>query len=56
MQIIFDKSQKDGVNQIWIDMYEITKFLSAHTSYVQRSNDGKIYTVKKKIIDNNFPD
>lgn len=27
LQLIFDKSQKDGVNQIWLDMYEITKLL-----------------------------
>lgn len=28
LQIIFDKSQIEGANQIWIDMYELTKFLS----------------------------
>ncbi len=28
LEIIFDPSQKDGWNQIWIDMYELTKFLS----------------------------
>lgn len=27
LQIIFDPSQKDGWNQIWIDMYALTKFL-----------------------------
>lgn len=27
LQIIFDASQKDGYNQIWIDMYELSKFL-----------------------------
>lgn len=56
LQIIFDKSQKDGANQIWIDMYEITKFLSSHTSLCQKSENTKIYTVKKKIIDSDFPD
>lgn len=25
LQLIFDKSQKDGTNQIWLDMYELTK-------------------------------
>ena len=28
MQIIFDESQKDGRNQIWIDTYNIVKFLN----------------------------
>lgn len=27
LQLIFDKSQKDGTNQIWLDMYELTKLL-----------------------------
>ena len=27
LQIIFDPAQKDGWNQIWIDMYALTKFL-----------------------------
>lgn len=29
LEIIFDQSQKDGWNQIWVDMYELTKFLSS---------------------------
>lgn len=37
MQIIFDPSQKDGNNQIWIDMYAITSFLSPYSSKVVRS-------------------
>ena len=56
MQIIFEKSQKDGTNQIWIDMYEITKFLSSHRSYAEKDKNGKFYTAKKKIIDIDFPD
>ena len=27
LQIIFDQSQKDGWNQIWLDMYELCRFL-----------------------------
>jgi murein DD-endopeptidase MepM/ murein hydrolase activator NlpD len=56
MQIIFDKSQKDGINQIWIDMYELTKFLSGYSISVEKSADGKEYVSKKKIIDAEFPD
>ena len=27
MQLIFDECQKDGNNQIWIDVYQIVEFL-----------------------------
>ncbi len=32
MQLIFDESQKDGNDEIWIDCYNIVKLLSGHTS------------------------
>ncbi len=32
MQIIFDDSQKDGNGEIWIDVYNICRFLSRHRS------------------------
>lgn len=32
IQLIFDESQKEGNNEIWIDCYEITKLLAKHTS------------------------
>lgn len=34
MQIIFDKSQEDGIGELWIDVYEIVKFLSSHRAEV----------------------
>ena len=34
MQLIFDESQKEGNNEIWIDCYEISKFLAKNTSEV----------------------
>ncbi len=40
MQLIFEPSQKDGSNQIWIDMYELTKFLSGNKSKVIRNENG----------------
>ncbi len=36
LQLIFDESQKDGNNEIWIDCYEITQFLSRNTSAVAK--------------------
>ena len=38
MQIIFDESQKDGTNQIWIDVYQIIEFLKKNKSEVYISN------------------
>lgn len=43
MELIFDESQKDGPNQIWIDLYELTKFLQQHPSKVYRVAETKEY-------------
>ena len=36
LQLIFDESQKEGVNQIWIDVYPIINFLKRNKSEVHR--------------------
>lgn len=36
LEIIFDKSQTDGWNQIWIDLYEMTGFLSRNRAQVHK--------------------
>ncbi|MBQ8525604.1 MAG: M23 family metallopeptidase [Clostridia bacterium] len=41
MQIIFDESQKDGNNEIWIDMYNIIEFLNSHRSTVIKNQNGE---------------
>lgn len=42
MQIIFDESQKDGVNQIWIDVYDIVNLLQQNRCQVKKdANDYK---------------
>lgn len=52
MQLIFDESQKDGVNQIWIDVYSIINFLKKNKSEVYRAyEDTKDYERKYDIID-----
>ncbi len=38
IQLIFDESQKDGNGEIWIDCYEITKFLSQNCSEVTKED------------------
>lgn len=48
LQLIFDKSQKDGSNQIWIDMYALTNFLSKYKAEIRR-NETDAYSIKYKI-------
>ncbi len=56
VQLIFDKTQKDGTNQIWIDLYEYTRFLSSHRSSVAYDKEsGEFYAVNP-IIDLEIPD
>ena len=43
LQLIFDPCQKDGWNQIWIDMYALTKFLHTQRNSVYRGEDGEIH-------------
>ncbi len=51
MQLIFDESQKEGNNEIWIDVYEIVKLLQRHKSPVVREDATKEYYRKYKFID-----
>lgn len=52
MQLIFDESQKDGVNQIWIDVYNIINFLKKNKCEVYKAyEDTKDYERKYDIID-----
>ncbi|MDR1668837.1 MAG: polysaccharide deacetylase family protein [Oscillospiraceae bacterium] len=44
IQLIFDETQKDGVNQIWIDPYEITKLLMNHRCATTRNPETKEHT------------
>lgn len=52
MQLIFDECQKDGVNQIWIDVYQVIEFLRKNKSEVVRKNDDtKDFVRKYDIMD-----
>lgn len=51
MQLIFDESQKEGNNEIWIDVYQIVKLLQKHTSPVVRDDVTKYYNRKYQFID-----
>ena len=41
VQLIFDESQKDGNGEIWIDCYNLTRFLSRHRGEVVRDETTK---------------
>ena len=56
IQLIFDPSQKDGYNQIWIDCYELTKFLSQNRMGVVVSTDDKDRVAEKDVIIYDMPD
>lgn len=44
IQIIFDESQKDGVNQIWIDAYNIVELLQKNKSAIYKDPISKDFT------------
>ncbi len=39
LQLIFDESQKDGNNEIWVDCYALTAFLNDYRSEVHKVGD-----------------
>lgn len=43
MQLIFDEALKDSPNQIWIDLYSITRLLSKNKSPVYKDEETKEY-------------
>ena len=43
MQLIFDESLKDSPNQIWIDLYSITRLLSKNKSPVYKNEETMEY-------------
>ncbi len=43
IQLIFDESQKDGNNEIWINCYEIAKFLTLNRSETVKNQETKEY-------------
>lgn len=55
MQIIFDESQKESNNEIWIDVYKIVKLLSTHRSSVVKVPENKEYVRKYNFTDPTIP-
>ncbi len=44
LELIFDESQKESDNEIWIDLYAITEVLQSHKSAVLRNSETKEFT------------
>ena len=51
LQLIFDESQKEGNNEIWIDFYQLAQFLHAHQSEVVRNEETKEWSRKFEMHD-----
>ena len=41
LQLIFDESQKEGNNEIWVDCYELSKFLYKNRCEVEKVGDSR---------------
>lgn len=55
MQLIFDESQVDSPNEIWIDVYQIIEFLKKNRSEVYMSNkETKDYSRKFDFLENSL--
>ena len=53
MQLIFDDSQVDSPNEIWIDVYQIIEFLKKNRSEVYMANEEtKDYARKFYFMEN----
>lgn len=51
IQLIFDESQKDSINEIWIDCYEIVKFLYKNRSETVKDPETKEYHRVYQFVD-----
>lgn len=57
IQLIFNEVQKDGPNQIWVDVYNLVDFLKKNRSATVMGNkETKDYVRKYEIIDPIVPD
>lgn len=51
LQLIFDESQKEGNNEIWIDLYALTRFLAKHTQPAVKVEGTKEWVRTTDIVD-----
>lgn len=53
LQLIFNEVQKEGINQIWVDVYQIVRLLSKNKTAVSKDPETKDFT---RIYDIFIPD
>lgn len=51
LQLIFDESQKEGNNEIWIDIYPLTRFLAKHKQKAAKVEGTKEWRRTENIVD-----
>ena len=55
LQLIFDESQKEGNNEIWIDCYALTRFLYKNRSLTEKNQETKewfrVYEMKDPAVE-----
>ena len=51
LQLIFDESQKEGSNEIWVDCYELTKFLYRNRSEAAKIGDTREWRRTREMAD-----
>ena len=51
LQLIFDESQKEGNNEIWVDCYELTKFLYRNRSEVAKVGETREWKRTHEMTD-----
>ena len=51
LQLIFDESQKEGDNEIWIDFFQLAQFLAVNQSEVVRDETTKEWDRKSEMKD-----
>jgi len=51
LQLIFDESQKEGKNEIWIDVYALKRFLAKHAQPAEKVEGTKEWKRMTGIVD-----
>lgn len=56
MQLVFNEVQKEGTNQIWLDMYALVELLNKNKSSVVKDAESGEYKRVYDIFDESYPD
>ena len=51
LELVFDESQKESDNEIWIDCYQLSRFLRRHRSSVEKVAGTKEWRRTTDIVD-----